>query len=199
MISLPALVLAGAVGACTPTAPAGQAYGETPAPTVSVGTSDGRSLVEAIESPASPPMAAAASVEAKPLNSDWLLESGEREVISPDDDFTAHELPKVATPSDEAPLRLEVGSPVTPTQADVVVFDELDASGVPLDEGREIHCLQSDDCSIEYSSDGISMVVPLDQDSAVVVLHLYYAVVPSGGAAGVDVETNYASYGWKVS
>jgi hypothetical protein len=35
--------------------------------------------------------------------------------------------------------------------------------------------------------------------SDVVILHLYYAVVPTGSEEGVDVETNYASYGWRLS
>lgn len=200
MISLPTLFAVGVVGACTPATPTGGAQGEgRPSHSAAPSDASGRPLTEAVQSPESPPAVRAMSVEANPINSDWRFASGERQVVSPDSGFSAQDLAAVVAPAGEAPLRVEIASPVPPTQIDVVVFDELDASGVPVGAGREVHCLQSDDCSLEHSLDKISLSVPVDQNSDVVILHLYYAVVPTGSEEGVDVETNYASYGWRLS
>lgn len=192
MRKIAALGAAGLVGvgvaACsTPAPPPPQA--DTAAP-----------LTALAEPPAQPPNVMIEGTTLQPVNTDWLLENGRREVTAPADDFSVEDLD--TTSVDLSAVRFVVDSPVVPAQLEVTTFDTIDAHGMPQGHGQTLDCTTDNACTLTTSpgNDALEITAATGGETQVLVLHLYYLVEnPQATNPGEAIETNYASYAIRVT
>ncbi|MFJ4223819.1 hypothetical protein [Microbacterium sp. NPDC089695] len=127
------------------------------------------------EAPEVPP---AVAIDGTPVTAsyyEWIID---REPVT----FKAAEdqddvvLPTVFS-DDANAITVEVGSPVTPADFVVVVFDEIDPSGKPVESSAQtIDCLRdADRCTVVTADAAVSATVDARRSSdAIVVVHLMY-------------------------
>lgn len=132
----------------------------------------------------------------KRLNVDWRQIGSDRFVDTPNQDLTVEDLPLAVIRGTMGSVRIANGA--EPIQFAATLFSEIGTSGIPIGEGIEVDCLYSSECQIDAAGPGeVSARLNLSKEHKVVIFHLSY-FLSDPGKSEPDVETNYASYGFRL-
>lgn len=137
---------------------------------------DVQAFVETVPPPGIPPRITLQSMAIEPGYFEWVID-GEAVTYRSAENQDDAELTEVPWQAGEF-LIVEIASPVLPADFVVVIFDELDDAGVPVDSlGTQIDCNRDRvRCWVEPTGDELFAALTIPNGSTIAVIHLSYVL-----------------------
>ncbi|MFE5672731.1 hypothetical protein ACFQ58_14110 [Agromyces sp. NPDC056523] len=131
-------------------------------------------FTEMVAPPETPPPLTIQDLSINPGYYSWIID-GDDVVFRTEENQDDAVLPEVSVKG--ASLRIDVGSSVVPAEFIVVIFDELNSTGLPSEPlGEEFNCLaDTGPCQLRSTDPFVSANVNLPASTKIVVVHLSYA------------------------
>lgn len=147
---------------------------------------DVQAFAETVPPPEIPPRITLQNMAIEPGYFEWVID-GEAVTYRSAENQDDAELIEVPWQVGEI-LVVEIASPVVPADFVVVIFDELDDAGVPVDSlGTQIDCNRDRvRCRVEPTGDELFATLTIPNDSTIAVIHLSY-VLSSEDEIGVTL------------